>query len=76
MKSTSKAAGLATPARAMLAIEAHAGLDRWKRFTTLAVHAARYFYDLREFSGIVFPTKRMIFPRQPDGHSTNKCSSH
>lgn len=31
--------------------------------------AAHYVSDLREFSGIVFPTKRRIFPRQPDGHS-------
>ena len=30
--------------------------------------AAHYVSDLREFSGIVFPTKRRIFPRQPDGH--------
>jgi hypothetical protein len=25
--------------------------------------------DLKEFSGIVFSTKRRIFPRQPDGRS-------
>jgi hypothetical protein len=31
--------------------------------------AAHYVYDLKQFSGIVFPTKRRIFPRQPDGHS-------
>ena len=31
--------------------------------------AAHCVSDLKEFSGIVFPTKRMIFPRQPDGHS-------
>jgi hypothetical protein len=31
--------------------------------------AAHYASDLKEFSGIVFPTKRRIFPRQPDGHS-------
>lgn len=31
--------------------------------------AAHYVSDLREFSGIVFPTKRRVFPRQPDGHS-------
>jgi hypothetical protein len=30
---------------------------------------AHYLSDLREVSGIVFPTKRRIFPRQPDGHS-------
>ncbi len=30
---------------------------------------AHYVSDLREFSGIVFPTKRRIFPRQEDGHS-------
>jgi len=30
---------------------------------------AHYVSDLREFSGIVFPTKRRIFPRQPNGHS-------
>ena len=31
--------------------------------------AAHYVSDLKEFSGIVFPTKRRIFARQPDGHS-------
>jgi hypothetical protein len=31
--------------------------------------AAHYVSDLKEFSGIVFPTKRRILPRQPDGHS-------
>jgi hypothetical protein len=30
---------------------------------------AHYVSDLKEISGIVFPTKRRIFPRQPDGHS-------
>ncbi len=30
---------------------------------------AHYVYDPKEFSGIVFPTKRRVFPRQPDGHS-------
>lgn len=29
--------------------------------------AAHYVSDLKEFSGIVFPTKRKIFPRQLDG---------
>ena len=32
--------------------------------------AAHYVYDHKEFSGIVFPTKRRVFRRQPDGHST------
>jgi len=31
--------------------------------------AAHYVSDLKEFSGILFPTKRRIFPRQPDGHA-------
>ena len=31
--------------------------------------AAHYVYDHREFSGIVFPTKRRVFRRRPDGHS-------
>jgi hypothetical protein len=30
---------------------------------------AHYVSDLKEFSGIVFPTKRRILPRQADGHS-------
>lgn len=30
--------------------------------------AAHYVSDLKEFSGIMFPTKRRIFARQPDGH--------
>lgn len=34
--------------------------------------AAHYVSDLKEFSGIVFPTKRRIFPRQPDGHSVSE----
>ncbi len=29
--------------------------------------AAHYVYDHKEFSGIVFPTKRRVFPRRPDG---------
>lgn len=29
--------------------------------------AAHYVYDHEEFSGIVFPTKRRVFRRQPDG---------
>jgi hypothetical protein len=29
--------------------------------------AAHYVYDHKEFSGIVFPTKRRVFRRQPDG---------
>jgi hypothetical protein len=36
---------------------------------TRGTPAAHYVSDLREFSGIVFPTKRRILPRQPDGHS-------
>jgi len=31
--------------------------------------AAHYVSGLKKFSGIVFPTKRRIFPRQPNGHS-------
>jgi hypothetical protein len=38
MKSTYKAAEVATPELALLAIEAHGGLDRWQRFTTVSVH--------------------------------------
>jgi len=30
--------------------------------------AAHYASELQEFSGIVVPTKHVIFPRQPDGH--------
>ena len=30
--------------------------------------AAHYVYDHMEFSGIIFPTKRRVFRRQPDGH--------
>lgn len=33
---------------------------------------AHYVSDLKEFSGIVFPTKRRIFPRQPDGQSARE----
>ena len=29
--------------------------------------AAHYVYDHKEFSGVVFPTKRRVFRRQPDG---------
>jgi len=33
------------------------------------IGAAHYVSDLQEFSGIVFPTKHMIFGLQPDGHA-------
>ena len=32
--------------------------------------AAHYVYDHKEFSGIVLPTKRRVFRRQPDGRPT------
>src|ERR1700730_15653578 len=38
MKSTYEAVEVEAPELALLAIEAHGGLDRWKRFTTLSVH--------------------------------------
>ena len=38
MKSTSQATAVSAPDLANLAIEAHGGLERWKRFTTLSVH--------------------------------------
>jgi hypothetical protein len=31
--------------------------------------AAHYIAEVKDYSGIVFPTKRRIFPRQPDGQS-------
>jgi hypothetical protein len=34
--------------------------------------AAHYVYDHKEFSGIVFPTKRRVFRRQSDGHPAPK----
>jgi len=34
--------------------------------------AAHYVYDHKEFSGIVFPTRRRVFRRQPDGHPASK----
>jgi hypothetical protein len=34
--------------------------------------AAHYVYDHKEFSGTVFPTKRRVFRRQPDGHTAPK----
>ena len=34
--------------------------------------AAHYVYDHKEFSGIVFPTRRRVFRRQPDGHPAPK----
>jgi len=34
--------------------------------------AAHYVYDHKEFSGIVFPTKRRVYRRQPDGRSAPK----
>jgi len=33
------------------------------------IPAAHYVSDLKEFSGVLFPTKRRIYGRQPDGHS-------
>src|SRR5438034_6593638 len=38
MKGTYKAVEVSAPDLAKLAIEAHGGLDRWKRFTMLSVH--------------------------------------
>jgi hypothetical protein len=38
MKSTSEATAVSAPDLANLAIEAHGGLERWRRFTTLSVH--------------------------------------
>ncbi len=38
MKSTYKAGDVAAPELAMLAIEAHGGLERWNRFTMLSAH--------------------------------------
>src|SRR5213593_3967329 len=38
MKGTYKAVEVSAPDLAKLAIEAHGGLDRWERFTTLSVH--------------------------------------
>lgn len=38
MKSTYQAVEVSAPDLAKLAIEAHGGLDRWERFTTLSVH--------------------------------------
>src|SRR5713101_4093991 len=38
MKSTYKAGEVATSELAMLAIEAHGGLERWNSFTTLSAH--------------------------------------
>src|ERR1700704_1820413 len=38
MKGASKAMELSAPDLAKLAIEAHGGLERWKRFTTVSVH--------------------------------------
>ena len=34
--------------------------------------AAHYVHDHKEFSGIVFPTRRRIFRRQPDGRPASK----
>jgi hypothetical protein len=38
MKSTYKAVEVSAPELANLAIEAHGGLERWKRFSTISVH--------------------------------------
>src|ERR1700737_2356599 len=38
MKDTHKGAEISLPDPAKLAIEAHGGLERWKRFTTVSVH--------------------------------------
>src|ERR1700681_2397448 len=38
MKGTHKAVEVSAPDLANLAIEAHGGLERWKRFSTLSVH--------------------------------------
>jgi hypothetical protein len=33
---------------------------------------AHYLHDHREFDGIVFPTRRQVFPRQPDNESAGE----
>jgi hypothetical protein len=38
MKGTYRAVKVSLPALAKLAIEAHGGFERWKRFTTVSVH--------------------------------------
>jgi hypothetical protein len=45
MKGTSQAAEVSALDLANLAIEAHGGLDRWKRFTTLSVHGINVVYS-------------------------------
>jgi hypothetical protein len=47
MKSTYKAAEVAAPEFALLAIEAHGGLDRWQRFSTVSVHGISRTLRLR-----------------------------
>jgi hypothetical protein len=37
--------------------------------------AAHYAYDYREFDGIMVPTRRRIFARQPDGRADRSSLS-
>jgi hypothetical protein len=64
---------------AEFAIQAHGGLVRWKSFRTVSADliqggtpGAHYVDDFVDVSGILFPTKRRIFPRQPDGRSLSE----
>src|SRR5216684_1746275 len=55
MKSTYKAGEVATSELAMLAIEAHGGLERWNSFTTLSAHLIQggVFWAVKGKAGVL-----------------------
>jgi hypothetical protein len=55
MKSTDKAGKAVAPELAKLAIEAHGGLERWNRFTTLSAHLIQggVFWAVKGKAGVL-----------------------
>src|ERR1700733_11683672 len=55
MKSTDKAGKAVAPELAKLAIEAHGGLERWNRFTTLSAHLIQggVFWGVKGKAGVL-----------------------
>jgi hypothetical protein len=55
MSGTYKAADVAAPDLAKLAIDAHGGLERWNRFTTLSAHLIQggVFWAVKGKAGVL-----------------------
>jgi len=55
MKSAHKAGDVAAPELAKLAIDAHGGLERWNRFTTISAHLIQsgVFWGVKGKAGVI-----------------------